>query len=53
MRAFFLVQEALRDPFMAITADFVAIKSALSSGSKSDIVDEIPLTMLPRLAVGH
>jgi len=50
---FFLMQEALRDPFMAIAADSVAIKSVLSSGSRSDMVDEIPLTMLPRLAVGH
>ena len=50
---FFLFQEALKDPSMTIIADFAAIRSALTSGSRSDIIDEIPLVLLPRLAVGQ
>ena len=37
---------------MSISADFVAVKLALASGSRMDIMDEIPLVLLPRLTIG-
>ena len=49
---FFLMQEALKDRSMSINADCDAIKSALATGSRGDIVDEIPLVLLPRLVIG-
>ena len=47
-----LFEKALKDTMMSIAADFAAIKTALSTGSRSDIMDEIPLVMLPRLRTG-
>ena len=47
-----LFLKALKDRSMSISADFVAVKLALASGSRMDIMDEIPLVLLPRLTIG-